>query len=748
MARLESRNRLRLPVASLAAMLLATLILQAGQAPAKADVGPLWLELERVGVGFTEPVHVGQAPDGSSPLVVAERAGRILVVEGGEALDTPFLDLSGNVSTATFEQGMFSVAFHPNYASNGYVYVTYSPTPNEWRLERYTVSEDPNRLDAASAVTLLSIDHPGETHYGGQLQFGPDGYLWVSVGDGGGLYGQYGDAQDLTSLLGKVLRIDVDGASPYAIPVDNPFLQQDDARPEIWAYGLRNPWRFSFDSETGDLYIADVGEVSFEEINVEPAGSGGGRNYGWPLMEGSNCTPVAPDCDPSGSVQPTFAYGRDQGCSVIGGYVYRASQASPAWGTYIFSDFCNGTISTLNRDDGGWHAEVRLPTVLNVSSFGIDAAGDLLLVDFTQGSIYRVKATTDTPEPVSQRIELDVPLDVDGGESFDIRGWNFLPDAQTRINGVPFPTARIDSTWLTVDLTNAPALTDGIVEITVANGDVISAPLRHDIMGRIRTRRAFHERWARTDQPVAELAADRTWMWGPEPFTGEIPEPYAESDDESRIVVYYDKSRLEVTRPAGNPEDLWYVTNGLLVMEMVTGELQVGDTAFETRAPAAIGVAGDPDDADGPTYATLAVVLNAPPLPDGASITSRIDRNGNVTNDPLTIGYGATAAQRVSVPGINHQIASPFWSFMNASGVVHEDGELVNGPLFINPFYATGNPITEAYWTTVRVAGTPTDVLIQCFERRCLTWTPSNPAGWQVEAGNVGRHYYAWRYGE
>jgi hypothetical protein len=205
---------------------------------------------------------------------------------------------------------------------------------------------------------------------------------------------------------------------------------------------------------------------------------------------------------------------------------------------------------------------------------------------------------------------------------------------------------------------------------------------------------------------------------------------------------------MEVTDPASDQGNPWYVTNGLLVVELISGNLQTGDVTFESRAPATVPVAGDPDDPTGPTYASFSTLRSALPLSDGTIIIQRVDRNGIVRDDETLRGYDITAAQRVTVPGIDHQIAEPFWAFMNSAGLVWEDGALTTDALFESAFYATGLPITEAYWARVKVSNTYVDVLMQCFERRCLTWTPSNPPGWQVEAGNVGLHYYLWRYGQ
>lgn len=257
---------------------------------------------------------------------------------------------------------------------------------------------------------------------------------------------------------------------------------------------------------------------------------------------------------------------------------------------------------------------------------------------------------------------------------------------------------------------------------------------------------AFERTWQRIDQPVETGQVSRTWMWGPDAFTTAMTEPYSESPGGERVVQYFDKSRMEDnTYRAAVP---WDVTNGLLVVELITGNMQVGDSDFIQYSPAEVNVAGDPDDVTGVQYSTLASLLNAPPLANGAAITQRVNQAGNVFDDPSLAGFGVTTASRVMVPGIDHQVASPFWTFMNSNGTVYENGSYTTAPMFLNPFYATGYPITEAYWANVKVAGMYQDVLLQCFERRCLTYTPGNPGGWQVEAGNVGQHYYTWRYGQ
>lgn len=260
---------------------------------------------------------------------------------------------------------------------------------------------------------------------------------------------------------------------------------------------------------------------------------------------------------------------------------------------------------------------------------------------------------------------------------------------------------------------------------------------------------AFQRIWNRTDEPVQVHAVNRTWMWGPEPFTDVIVEPYVEGNVAGqtgvRRVQYFDKSRMEITDSTADPSSDWFVTNGLLAKEMITGQMQVGNNSYVDYGPAQINVAGDENDPNAPTYATFGKLLDYGALPDGWIITQTVDQHGAVGNDQSAKDFGVTAGHYVSAT--KHDIASVFWDFMTASGPVYDGYQTNDAKLFGNPFFATGLPISEAYWTTVNVGGTPHRVLVQAFERRILTFTPSNSDGWKVEAGNVGRHYYEWRYG-
>jgi len=350
----------------------------------------LTVGLELVTSAVREPTHVASAFDGSGRLFVVEKTGRILIVRDGRVLARPFLDIQARVGSRGSEQGLLSVAFHPRFADNGFFYVNYTDRNGDTAIERYSVLADPDVADASSAALILSIAQPAPNHNGGMLLFGPDGYVYIGMGDGGGAGDQFRNAQNMGALLGKMLRIDLDAQFPYAIPSDNPFVDRADARPEIWAYGLRNPWRYSFDRATGDLYIADVGQSRFEEVHLQPAARGG-QNYGWPIMEGTHCFPETRACDRSGLEIPIAEYDHALGCSITGGYVYRGPSYPPAHGAYVFGDTCSGRISSLHVGaDGGWQQTELLVTRLLISSFGEDEAGELYVVSLDPGGFYRL----------------------------------------------------------------------------------------------------------------------------------------------------------------------------------------------------------------------------------------------------------------------------------------------------------------------------------------------------------------------
>jgi hypothetical protein len=367
----------------------------AGACSEPTTPAPAAIALETVVQGLSAPVYVTAPPGDAERLFVVQRGGLVLIVEDGAALPTPFLDLRGSVTAAGSEQGLLSIAFHPQYTSNGWVYASYTNTQGDTRIVRHTVSANPDQVDPASGDTVLAVDQPFTNHNGGLVAFGPDGMLYVGLGDGGGAGDPLGHGQNITTLLGSMLRLDVDTATPYAIPVDNPLVGQTNARPEIWAHGLRNPWRFSFDRQTGDLYIADVGQSALEEVSFQPAASAGGENYGWNVMQASACFTPPNGCSTAGLILPVYDYPHAEGCSVTGGNVYRGNAHPALAGRYFFADYCGGWIRSFVIQNGQ-ATGVRdhtddLGTVPEISSFGEDGVGELYVVSLA-GTVYRVTA--------------------------------------------------------------------------------------------------------------------------------------------------------------------------------------------------------------------------------------------------------------------------------------------------------------------------------------------------------------------
>lgn len=358
--------------------------------PGNGGEGAGGVRLERVADGLDFPLHV-TAPAGDPRLFVVEKTGRIRIVADGRVLEEPFLDLSAEVSRGS-EQGLLSLAFHPDYASNGRFFVDYTDRAGDTRVVEFRVSGDPDRADPAPVRTVLAVDQPFSNHNGGLVAFGPDGMLYVGMGDGGGGGDPRGNGQDSGTLLGAILRLDVDAGDPYAVPADNPFVDRPGARGEIWALGLRNPWRFSFDRGTGHLYVGDVGQNRFEEVNAEP-GDVGGLNYGWNVMEGDACFEPDEGCDTRGLTPPVVVYDHGEGCSVTGGHVYRGAAIPDLAGTYFYSDFCSGFVRSFRLAGGVAVDERRWPELepaeRGVSSFGEDAAGELYLTT-EAGGVYRI----------------------------------------------------------------------------------------------------------------------------------------------------------------------------------------------------------------------------------------------------------------------------------------------------------------------------------------------------------------------
>ena len=359
-------------------------------------------QLTWIADGFDRPLFVTHAGDGSGRLFVVEQTGRIRILQDGKILEEPFLDVSDvadwqhsmREGDRYTESGLLGLAFHPNYAENGYFFIDYTDREGDSALARYRVSAaDPDRADAASGQVILSVDQPHRYHNGGMLAFGPDGYLYLGLGDGGGMVGDpWNNGQRRDTLLGSILRLNVgvSKVADYSVPPDNPFVGDDSARPEIWAYGLRNPWRFSFDRVTGDLWIGDVGDADWEEINYQPANSPGGENYGWNAYESLTRYDEEKELPLEETALPAFVYSHNEGKAITAGYVYRGDAIADLYGVFLFGDFASGRIWTIyRREDGGWQVNQYTSTEHFISSFGEDEAGELYVVDYFDGSIWQ-----------------------------------------------------------------------------------------------------------------------------------------------------------------------------------------------------------------------------------------------------------------------------------------------------------------------------------------------------------------------
>lgn len=375
----------------------------------------------------SSPVGIVNAGDGSGRLFVVTRPGIIRVYADGQLLPTPFLDISAKLISGG-EQGLLGLAFHPDYASNGFFFVDYTRNDGDTVIARYAVSQqDPNVASPDSELILLVQDQPASNHNGGDMHFAPDGSLLIAFGDGGGVAARQ-NAQNLASLLGKILRLDVDNLSaqenpPYDIPAGNPFVGVANARDEVWAWGLRNPWRFSFDRETGELFIADVGESNWEEVDVEAAGDPGGRNYGWPLMEGDHCFPPGGvGCNDGSLTTPVLEYDHGQGCAITGGRVYRGLAYPQFDGQYFFGDYCSGNVWRAARTGQTWNVSPATATSLLISSFGEGESGELYVADLVGSKVYRIDGLVNSKAAFFRSGSWGVDRDGDGslGGSFDL----------------------------------------------------------------------------------------------------------------------------------------------------------------------------------------------------------------------------------------------------------------------------------------------------------------------------------------
>ena len=360
-----------------------------------------WPEIGLAG-GLEFPVYITHAGDGTGRVFVIEQRGRIRIIKDGKLAQVPFLDITDRVSCCG-ELGLLSIVFPPDYVDKNYFFVNYtssSRSPRHSRsgdtvIARYRITSNADIADPDSEEVLLMIEQPSVIHNGGQMAFGPnDGYLYIGTGDGGPAHDPDNRGQDTTTLLGKILRIDVEsGGLPYSIPTTNPYYQTDGYRSEIWALGLRNPWGLSFDRQTGNLYTADVGQSEYEEINFQSVSSKGGENYGWKIMEGMHCF-RSQGCDSTGLTPPVAEYHHSLGCAVVGGHVYRGSRYPEMQGIYYYADFCTGQIWGLKQQDGVWRNTILFDAPFQISTIGEDEDGNLYVADYTYGSIKMLADTS------------------------------------------------------------------------------------------------------------------------------------------------------------------------------------------------------------------------------------------------------------------------------------------------------------------------------------------------------------------
>jgi uncharacterized protein (TIGR03437 family) len=343
----------------------------------------------RIAAGVPAPTDIQNAGDGSGRLFFVQQDGLVRIFRNGTIGARPFLDIRSR-TRGEGERGLLGLTFPPGFARKQVFYVNYTDLNGNTVIARYRVSPDPDVADPSSETVLMNIAQPFPNHNGGQLRFGPDGYLYVGMGDGGSAGDPRNNGQNRAALLGKLLRLDVESVPDQVrIPPDNPFANTPGARPEIWALGLRNPWRFSFDRATGDLWIADVGQDSFEEVNFQPAASRGGENYGWNAMEGMHC--YLANCNQQGLTMPVAEYPHGQECSITGGFVYRGRVSPGLRGTYIYGDFCSGRIWGVERAGAGWRNRLLLASGFGITTFGEDEAGEIYVASFEDESIYHLE---------------------------------------------------------------------------------------------------------------------------------------------------------------------------------------------------------------------------------------------------------------------------------------------------------------------------------------------------------------------
>lgn len=502
------------------------------------------VRLDRIASGLASPTDIQSAGDGTGRLFFVQQNGIVRIFRNGALVDTPFLDIRGKTNPGG-ERGLLGLAFPPDYVNKRYFYVNYTDRQGNTVIARYRTTANSDIADPASEAVVMTVAQPFANHNGGQLRFGPDGYLYIGLGDGGSAGDPQRHGQNRRSRLGKLLRIDTESdLSQFRIPPANPFVNDSSALPEIWALGLRNPWRFSFDRATGDLWIADVGQDRAEEINFQPASSRGGENYGWNQMEGFQC--FTPGCVTSAFTAPVAEYDHSQGCSVTGGHVYRGSQWANLQGTYLYADYCSGRLWGLKRENSQWVTSLLLTTRLPISTFGEGEDGEIYLANMSSGEIFHVVGTRKPSFTAASVVNAasNIPGIVPGSAATIYATGVKDADGITGADRIPLPVTLAD-VRVTVNGRTAPlyavARSNGIEQIN------IQVPFETE-----------------TNQPATVVIQRGTDLSNSVPVPVLALQPGIFTTDGTRaIVVHADNTLVTAASPLRSGESVYFYVAGL-----------------------------------------------------------------------------------------------------------------------------------------------------------------------------------------
>ena len=536
------------------------------------------VRLARVATGLNNPISIQSARDGSGRLFFVQQNGLIRWAKGGALAAAPFLDIRGK-TRANGECGLLGLAFPPGYSQKRYFYVNYTNAScNSSVVARYRLSANPDVADSDSEEVILTQPQPFSNHNGGHLEFGPDGFLYIGFGDGGSGGDPQNNAQNFETWLGKMLRIDTEaGRVPYAVPAGNPFTGDSRRRPEIWALGLRNPWRFSFDRETGELWIGDVGQNRAEEINLQSNLSKGGENYGWRIMEGAACFNPSQNCDRTGLTPPVLEYTRDQGVSVTGGYVYRGASFPSLRGTYIYGDYESGRIWGIRRQGTRFDNRLLIDSDLNISTFGEDEAGELYVAHHGRGEIFRIEAIAApslTARSVTNAASFEAGVTPGSAAALFVSGVRSLPGI-TAARALPLPR-ELDGVKVMVNSREAPLF-------AVANSNGLEQV-------------NFQTPWE-TEGPVAKVSVVRDGKASAEVETAVVelqPAIFEGAGGEAVVVRSADNTLVTPQKPMRPGELFYFYATGLGPVDANPGNGNGGPRSplARTRGGASVTIDG------------------------------------------------------------------------------------------------------------------------------------------------------------